>query len=145
MSDDHTINPASGHINLSAHAFREWANQYYQCRLSLQSTKDFSPVPYFLLCRAIELKLKAIHLEQSKQKEVKDMFGHDLVKAYKALPPAMQTLSDTELALLEKANAIYSAKGFEYINVGDAVRGFSTFPNLETLDALAKKLLTTLS
>ena len=118
-----------------------WANQYYQCRLTLQPTKGFSPVPYFLLCRAIELKLKSVHLEQSKQKEVKDRFGHNLVKSYKALPTVLQTLQSTELALLEKADSIYSTKGFEYIKVLDALKGFSTFPDLAALDALAIKLL----
>lgn len=39
MSDSPVITPDAGHINLSAHAFREWANQYYQCRLSLKPTK----------------------------------------------------------------------------------------------------------
>ena len=141
MSDNQAIQPASGHINLSASAFRKWADHYYQCRHSFRYTDEFSPVPYFLLCRAIELQLKAFHLEQHIQKEVKDMFGHNLVTSYKALPLAMQILSGTEFALLEKANTIYSAKGFEYINVGDAVRGFSTFPDLVSLDALAKKLL----
>ena len=141
MSDSPNIAPGSGHINLSAYAFHEWANQYYQCSLSLQPTEGISPVPYFLLCRAIELKLKSVHLEQSKQKEVKDMFGHNLMKSYKALPPALQILSSTELELLNKANSVYSTKGFEYLKVLDALKGFSTFPELAVLDALAIKLL----
>jgi hypothetical protein len=141
MSGNQVITPGTAHINLSAYAFHKWANEYYQCRLSLPPTHDFSPVPYFLLCRAIELKLKSVHLERSKQKAVKDRFGHDLVKSYKALPTALQTLSSTEDALLQKTNSIYMTKGFEYLNVLDAIKGFSTFPDLAALDALAKKLL----
>lgn len=72
---------------------------------------------------------------------VKDLFGHDIVKSYKALPSAMQVLSNTELTLLEKANRVYRAKGFEYINVADAVRASSTFPDLTLFDVLAQKLL----
>lgn len=55
----------TGHFNFSPAGFRRWANQFYKCRQSFQCP-DFSPVPYFLLCRAIELQFKAVHLEQLK-------------------------------------------------------------------------------
>ena len=102
MGDSPNITPGTRHINLSAYAFHEWAHQYYQCRLSLQPTEAISPVPYFLLCRAIELKLKSVHLERNKQQEVKDIFGHDSVKSYNALPVALQILLSTECALIRK-------------------------------------------
>ena len=96
------------------------------------------------MCRPFGLSqrdLKATHLEQSRQKVVKDLFGHDIVKSYKTLPSAMQVLSNTELTLLEEANRVYREKEFEYINVADAVRAFSTFPDLTLFDVLAQKLL----
>lgn len=85
-------------------------HQFYQCRLSLQPSEGVSPVPYFLACRAIELKVKSIHLEQNNQEAVKETFGHNLLKTYEALPQALQTLSNTELDLLRKANAVYRKK-----------------------------------
>ena len=79
----------TGHFNFSPAGFRRWANQFYQCRQSFQCP-DFSPVPYFLLCRAIELQFKAVHLEQLKaghpghqtQYDVKKLFNHKLIKSY---------------------------------------------------------------
>jgi hypothetical protein len=130
---------------LSPYAFRLWAKQFYQCCLSFQCS-DFSPVPYFLLCRAIELEFKAIHLESDerlRQSDVKKLYGHNLIKSYKALPDAHRVLSPEQLSLLDQANEIYKTerKGFEYINVGDALRGFSNFPDLQALDALAKAIV----
>jgi len=141
MNATYVLKVETGHINLSPVVFRMWAKHFYQCRLSFQCSDAFSPLPYFLLCRAIELQFKAIHLEQQHQLEVKKSFGHNLIKSYRALSADLQTLSPDQLELLENANKIYSSKGFEYINVGDAMQGFSTFPNLPALDALAAQLL----
>src|ERR1700730_2963202 len=108
----------TGNINVSPDAFRLSAKDFYQCRLSFQCSDRYSPVPYFLLCRAIELKFKAIHLERQGQKEVKK-YGHDLMRSYEALPAADQTLSTKERLLLKQASKIYDnpVKGFEYFNV----------------------------
>ena len=127
-------------FNLTSPAFRLWAKHYYQCRLSFKCA-DFSPVPYFLLCRAIELHFKALHLEGRRQKEVKEAYWHDLIKSYNDLPAAERMLSPEQYSLLEKANKIYVGKGFEYIDVGHAMRGFSDFPDLNALDALAKAII----
>jgi hypothetical protein len=56
--------------------------------------------PIFLLCRAIELEIKARHLKRLTQKEVKKRFRHHLLKAYKALDAQEQILSQNELAVL---------------------------------------------
>ena len=42
------------------------------------SPHKFSPVPYFLLCRAIELELESRHLQGKRQLEVKRAYGHHL-------------------------------------------------------------------
>lgn len=127
--------------NLSPMAFRKWARQYYECAIPLLSRTEFSPVPYFLLCRAIELELKAEHLEIKRQPEVKSSFGHHLVKSYLALPRHLQVLVIAELDLLKQADSIYSSKGFEYFNPEHALRGYSQYPNLAALDEVVQKLL----
>jgi hypothetical protein len=137
------------HLNVSPEGFRLWAREFYKCRQSFKGAEPYSPVPYYLLCHAIELAFKAVHLEQLKapppghqtQAEVKNSFGHDLIKSYKHLPLANQTLSKEELSLLKKANKVYKGKGFEYMKVHDAVRGFSNFPDLPALDALATAIV----
>lgn len=141
MTEHYVLNASAGFVNLSPMAFHRWATHYYKCHQDFQCPHPFSPVPYFLLCRAIELGLKAKHLEVKRQPEVKSAFGHHLVKSYEALPIDFQQLSDDDLLILKRASAIYASKGFEYFNPEDALTGYSRFPNLAALDAVTKKLL----
>ena len=122
-------------------AFHRWATHYYKCRQDFQCPHPFSPVPYFLLCRAIELGLKSKHLEGKRQPEVKSEFGHNLVKAYQALPVEAQQLSEEAFSVLQRASTIYASKGFEYFNPEDALTGYSRFPDLDVLDAITRRLL----
>jgi hypothetical protein len=127
--------------NLAPDAFHRWATHYYKCRHDFASPHRFSPVPYFLLCRAIELELKSRHLQGKRQPEVKRAYGHRLTKAYAGLPPSEQILTTEELAVLKQASDIYASKGFEYFEPEDALTGFRRFPDLSRLDWIAKKLL----
>jgi len=143
MTESHNFVISVEHatLNLFPHGFRTWARHYLKCRIDFRSPDSFSPVPYFLLCRAIELELKARHLEILRQKEVKDRFGHNLVQSYRALPKASQPLSDAEMGVLGTANLIYMGKGFEYFSVVDAATAFKRFPDLQVLDSIASKLI----
>lgn len=128
-------------VNLSPDAFRRWATHYYECKQQFQCPHPFSPVPYFLLCRAIELGIKARHLQHFTQNQVKSKFGHDLVKAYNALDPKERILSGPEFSVLQQASGIYATKGFEYFEPKDALTGFKRYPDLQLLDQAAKKLI----
>lgn len=139
----HVITASAGFVNLSPHAFRRWARHYLQCRHDFRPPEGYSPVPYFLLCRAIELELKARHLEALRQHQVKKQFGHNLIKAYAALPAEQQTLAEDELEVLAAANEVYVDKGFEYMNMEDALSGFRRSPDLAKLDQIAKRLIPT--
>jgi hypothetical protein len=130
-----------GYVNLSPEAFHMWAKHYYKCKQDFKSPDRFSPVPYFLLCRSIELEIKSRHLQNKNRKEVKDKFRHNLVKAYKALDDKHKALDGKELEVLKKADKIYSSKGFEYFDPEHALKGYSNFPNLVSLDAVTKKLI----
>ncbi len=107
----------------------------------MDAPRDFSPVPYFLLCRAIELEIKSRHLREKKQDEVKDKFGHKLIKAYEALNPKEQILSIEELDILQQADNIYYRKDFEYFEPEDVASGYSRYPDLQMLDRVAEKLI----
>ena len=98
-------------------------------------------MPYFLLCRAIELELKSQHLQVSNQEQVKKKFAHSILKAYNALPKDQRVLCQAEFDVLSAASKIYEGKGFEYIQPVSAAHGFSDFPDLAELDAVARKLL----
>jgi hypothetical protein len=127
--------------NLSPLAFRFSAKHYYKCKQDFICPDKFSVVPYFLLCRSIELSIKARHLKQVRQKTVKDSYGHNLMKAYTALKPKDRILSETELKVLKEADDIYHDKGFEYFVPEHAMRGYKNFPDLIVLDQIAKKFL----
>lgn len=128
-------------VNISPDGFHLWAQHYYKCMRDFISPNSFSPVPYFLLCRAIELQLKAFHLKTKRQTQVKTEFGHDLMRSYSALSSGDQILSQVELDELTKANEVYSSKGFEYFAPVNALRGYSNFPDLEVLEQVCQKLL----
>lgn len=147
VSESHStaILPSTGHVNLSSVGFRLWASHFLQCRKSFVPPEGFSPVPYFLLCLAIELELKARHLVTLSQDEVRDNFGHDLLEAYNDLPLEQHTLSAEEFAVLETANSVYrdirDKGGFKYFPVREVTTGFKSAPSLAALDALATKLV----
>ena len=135
------ISGAGGiNVNLAPDAFHRWATHYYKCRRDFQCPTEHSPVPYFLLCRAIELEIKAKHLVCMTQTEVKERFGHDLKKAYDALDSHERILNESEERTLQKASAIYASKGFEYFEPEDALTGYRRFPDLVSLDSIARNL-----
>lgn len=138
----HVLHAPTIHFNLSPVAFRRWARHFRACRLTFASPDPgFSPVPYFLNCRALELELKARHLETATQVQVMEGFGHDLDRAYLALPAEQRSLTPTELRVLRRANHMYKSKGFEYFNVQEAITGFPHLPDLVALDAIVEKLV----
>jgi hypothetical protein len=136
------IRPRSFHANLAPDAFHRWATHYRKCRMDFQCPHRFSPVPYFLLCRAIELEIKARHLKRMTQLEVKKKFGHNLEEAYDALDSTEKGLTQIEENTLRRASKIYNDnKGFEYFDPQDALTGYKRFPDLALLDSMASKLI----
>jgi hypothetical protein len=133
----------SMNINLSPTLFHKYAREYLQCERSFKTDETYSPVLYFLVCRAIELELKAKHLESKSRTEVKNQYGHNLKKSYDELPAAARTLDPAEYAELVRASEIYDIpnKGFEYVSVGDAATALKNFPDLEILERIATKAI----
>jgi hypothetical protein len=139
---DVTIYGQGSEANLSPDAFHIYAMHYYKCKRDFTPPDDyFSPIPYFLLCRAIELEIKARHLKRLTQSEVKDEFRHRLLKAYEALDAQEQILSQNELAVLTSADELYRKTDLAYFNPVHALTAFSQFPDLDMLDSIARKLI----
>ncbi len=138
-----TITAETGHFNLSPVLFKTYAEQYFACEASFAHAAKYSPVPYFLLCRSIELTLKARHLEHKSRDVVRREYGHNLKKAYDKLPAKERRLGPIEYEVLTQASAIYDIpnKGFEYVSVWNALTGFSEYPDLQMLRLVAKELL----
>ena len=62
----YNLRAETGHFNFSPVGFRLAARDFLRCAESFKP-EFFSPVPLFLHCRAIELALKALHLETISQ------------------------------------------------------------------------------
>jgi len=140
---NYVVQLETGHYNLSPDLFRTYAVQYLQCHRAFKPDAKYSPVPYFLICRSIELSLKAKHLEVKSRKDVKDKYGHNLAKLYDELPPEQKKLEAPEYDALLAASTIYDVpnKGFEYVSVYDAVTGLKSFPDVAVLEQIAERLL----
>jgi hypothetical protein len=143
--EPHVIRAAGFDANLSPDLFRRHARQYLECHRAYKPVAGYSPVPYFLLCRAIELALKSHHLKTKSREVVKRMYSHDLLSLYRDLPPPLQTLGVEEHALLAAASAKYDVpnKGFEYVSLEDVLTSQEAFPNLVDLEALAVRIVET--
>ena len=135
------VRPKGFDVNISPDAFHRWATDYLQCKRDFRSPDRFSPVPYFLLCRAIELEIKARHLKHVEQKDVKYKYWHSLIKAYKALDSDEKILSQIEEEALGIASEIYSKKDMEYFNPRDALTAYKRFPDLESLESITSKII----
>jgi hypothetical protein len=132
----------TGHINLSAVAFRQWAEDFLWTAENCKPGTNWSPLPYMFLGRAIEYKLKS-HLLLTKTREEVKTYNHDIAKLYDDTPAAAQTLSPTERDLLKEASKLYKGeKLFDYPGVREMVTE-GRFPDLTALTTLAKKILQT--
>lgn len=148
---DSVIRPNSGHIFITPFGFHLYATDFLTSAKNFPPSDRFSPVPYYCYCRAIELCLKAFLLGKGISKDDlknRKQFGHDLVKlvdhAMKLGVTELVDLSKARLECVGKANDYYAAKGFEYFDLHNAVRGYSGLPTLALLDELASELVSRL-
>ena len=132
---------ATAHIHISPFGFWAWGREFLKARGGLQvSRKVFSPVPYFLTCRAIELELKAYLLAQGKPIDyVKNKVRHNLERALREAESEglgrLVPITARRSAEVKAANAHYNRKGFEYFQpMSLFVVGHKPLPDLKILD-----------
>lgn len=138
---DVTVHIVGVSANVSPMAFRLWASHYMRCYETFDAMGKFSPVPYFLLCRTIELSLKAIHLKSISRAQVKSKYSHNIMALYESLDHGAKVLSTHECEVLSKASNVYRGKGFEYFSPEFALEGYRRFPDLRVLEDVARKLI----
>jgi len=144
------INVPTIHVNLTPFAFHHFATRYRDVARTSQVPTGFSPVPYYLYCRALELSFKAfLLLKGVTKKEIKSRtLGHDLVRnlerAHALGLSSIVAVSAQERGEILKANAYYIDKDFEYANIMRAVRAYPDLPDLTVLDGLVDNLLVAL-
>lgn len=133
-------------FNITPFGFHKYASDYLDIADKWADESRYSPVPYFLYCRAIELGLKAYLLAKGKNLDwVKFSLGHDLAKGLKnsrlnSLDDIVET-KDTEEKEIKVANKYYNTKGFEYFFISNHVTGLKELPKLGILKGYAHRLL----
>ena len=134
------------HINLSPFGFHRYASEFLRAADSFECGDGFSPVPYYLRCRVIELAQKAFLLAKGFPKnDLKEKLGHNLENA---LNSATELGLQSEVAIkseeaeeIKKANVYYADKGFEYFQVTKAVTGYPELPDLKILADVSSRLV----
>ena len=124
-------------VKITPIGLHRFAQEYLSIVKIPEKETPFSPVPYFLVCRSIELSLKAFlrvkEIPMSNLKK-KGIYGHDLETL---LNGAKDLGIDNCVPIIEniekeirKANEYYKKKEFEYY---EALRGFKGYPDLPDL------------
>jgi hypothetical protein len=143
------ISPGTGVANISPIGFHHYASEFATSARQAQAAgrgSAFSPVPYYLYCRSLELGLKAFLLAKGGTlDELKSDLGHDLGKILReargrGLEQTVPFAAHWEDEL-RKANAYYPSKGFEYFEIKTAVRGYPQLPALDVLNEIVTTLL----
>tara|TARA_R110001592_G_scaffold356278_1_gene657850 strand:+ start:100609 stop:101046 length:438 start_codon:yes stop_codon:yes gene_type:complete len=136
------IKPSIGAIKVTDKVFGIWANEFLDCFDSFE-IKTNSPVPYFLLCRAMELAFKSVHLKTKNILQVKK-YSHNILKSYRDIPIGLKFLTKDQEILLESANSFYSKKGFEYLTsefMYETYTGSKGLPDIEKLAKLVREII----
>ncbi|MBL8207946.1 MAG: hypothetical protein JNM09_27175 [Blastocatellia bacterium] len=135
-------------INASPRAFLVYAADFLNAHKSYKSAKPFSPASYYLVCRSLELSLKAYLLANGvTRQEIKNqkMLGHDLQKLLQKAVTlkinSISSISPTQEQEIQKANGWYARKGFEYFELQNLVDGNETLPDMSVLIEIADQLI----
>lgn len=134
--------------NVGPIGLNRYAGQFLSAALGFKpKDKGFSPVPYYLCCRSLELVLKSYLLAGGMSRDdLKKQVGHDLDEALRRARGLgldnLIPISASECSEVTRANQFYKHKDFEYFeNVGMAF-GLVNLPSLEVLTQLASRLMT---
>lgn len=127
-------------VQMGPVGFSLYAEEFFKAGASIpehsrsRGNTKFTPVPYYLFCRALELILKAFLLAKHRPlDELKDRYGHDLealwagAKNHGLLEVLGTCGSDFETDL-RNANSYYKGKAFEYFDFRRWAHGYEGLP-----------------
>ncbi len=142
---DTTIVVGTGHVHLTPIIYHSYAEQYLAACRTAEAAPGFSPVPYYLCCRSLELSVKAYLLKRGVTVNELKKLGHDLLrnltKAQSIGLSGILTITPAEQCELTKANAYYAKKDFEYGHLARLVKGYPDLPALKVLVGLAARFV----
>jgi len=128
--------------------FVNYAAQYAEAAgLAAHRAGFFSPVPYMLYCRAIELSLKAylLHSGVPVADLARPPLRHNLVRILARADELglgkLLRLNRRQRAEIQRAHAYYDRKGFEYFDPLKEVAGRRHLPQLPILAETVRLLL----
>jgi hypothetical protein len=148
-SGDVIVLAGVGTVRMDPIGFAIYADQFLKAGQTITNDGRFSPVPYYLFCRALELILKAFLLTQNCQlKRLKADYGHNLQLLWKAatragLAKVVVPLPDMTSDLAQ-ANSYYAGKAFEYFDFRRWARKYDALPPLDRLEATTVTLIESL-
>jgi hypothetical protein len=130
-------------VHIKPVGFALYAEEFLLAGLSIpeqsraRGNTTFTPVPYYLFCRALELVLKAFLLTKGESLDtLKNRYRHDLVKLWRkarecgileeigSRPPEFEDH-------VASANRYYKGKAFEYFDFRRWAHGYEDLPPFE--------------
>lgn len=140
------ISPGNNSTSVSPLFYLSFAVDYFNAHKAYSSGKKFSPASHYLICRSIELSLKAFLLSSGYViKDLRDNIGHDMEKLLKKSIRLHINLlcdfSEEQVKELIKANVWYSRKGFEYYSLRNIEEGNNILPDIKVLEKMAECLI----
>ncbi len=140
-----TVHVGTATFRMTPVGFVVYAEQFLKAAQSIpKEDKKFTPVPYYLYCRALELILKAFLLAKGHGvDELRKRFGHNLKRLWKAarkdgLADAVPELPSDIENVLAQANQYYKNKAFEYFDFKRWAHSYEGLPPLDQLgDSIA--------
>ncbi len=135
-----TVSPPAATIRMTPVGYAVYAEQFLKAAQSIpKEDKKFTPVPYYLYCRALELILKSfLLLKGHEPSKLRKKYGHNLKALWKAavkdgLADAVPELPSEIGSVLALANPYYKGKAFEYFDFSRWVHGYVRLPSLDRL------------
>jgi hypothetical protein len=141
----HVIQPHDVVMHVDGYWLRHYATDFFAAYQAFEPPKNrFSPVPYFLICRSIELSLKSFLFSAGFKKRDRKKLNHDLEKALGAAEDnglgTYLEITSNDREVLQKANKLYPKKEFEYFESLKTIHGPHDF-DLAILSSFAQRLL----
>jgi hypothetical protein len=127
-------------VRMNPVGFSLYAEEFFLAGASIpqnsraRGNTTFTPVPYYLFCRALELVLKAFLLAKHHSlDELKKKYGHDLEALWRAATKEgildIIGASDPHFESdLQSANSYYKGKAFEYFDFRRWAHGYPDLP-----------------
>lgn len=141
----HSLEVDSVVMHVDAWWLWRYAGDFLEALVSFRQPEGrFSPVPYYLACRSIELSLKAFLFPAGFKKRHRKQIGHNLQLALEKAESnglgALLEVAPDDRELVRAATQLYQNKEFEYFESLETVYDPLTFDQKE-LESFARRLL----